>query len=267
MLSKITTISCVCTVLRKCRGFGIFFDNFMLLERFNKMEILGLQKLTLLDYPKKCAATIFLGGCNFRCPFCHNGDLVCDNFPLPLSEDEVFTFLKKRQGILDGVCITGGEPLLNKDIASLIVKIRSLGYLIKLDTNGSNPTLLKELLDDGVINYAAMDIKNSLGKYPESIGISDFNTESITASAEILINSGIDYEFRTTVVSELHEKSDFEKIGAWLKGCKNFYLQKFEDSEYVIQKGLHSPSDEQLREYAEILKKYIKNVGIRGIDK
>lgn len=231
------------------------------------MEILGLQKLTLLDYPKKCAATIFLGGCNFRCPFCHNGDLVCDNFPLPLSEDEVFTFLKKRQGILDGVCITGGEPLLNKDISRLIKKIRSLGYLIKLDTNGSNPTLLKELIDEGLINYVAMDIKNSLDKYPNSIGVDGFNTESIKMSTEILMNSGIDYEFRTTVVSELHEKSDFEKIGEWLKGCDNFYLQKFEDSEFVIQKGLHSPSDEQLREYAQILERYIKNVGIRGTDK
>ena len=230
------------------------------------MRICGLQKLTLLDYPKKTACTVFLGGCNFRCPFCHNGNLAEENYDTLISEDEFFSFLKKRSGLLDGVCITGGEPTLNPDLKDFIEKIKSLGYLVKLDTNGTNPKMLLELIQNNLIDYVAMDIKNSKSFYSETAGISGLELEKIEESVRILKTSGIDYEFRTTVVSELHTKENIEDIGKWLKGSKKYFLQSFRDSEFVLKKGLTAPKKEELISYKELLTGYIDFVDIRGID-
>ena len=229
------------------------------------MQIYGLQKLTLLDFPQKTACTIFTGGCNFRCPFCHNGDLVLGSLPEPINTDELFAFLKKRSGVLDGVCITGGEPLLNPDIDSFIKEIRKLGYLIKLDTNGSNPEYLKNLVEQGLVDYVAMDIKNSKDAYPKTVGIDNFDVSPISESVEFLKNSKTDYEFRTTIVKEFHTEDDIMKIGEWLKDSKKYFLQNFVDSESVIKKGLHSVDESELKNWKDILTRYIDFVEIRGI--
>ena len=229
------------------------------------MQIYGLQKLTLLDFPRKTACTIFTGGCNFRCPFCHNGDLVLGNLPEPINTDELFAFLKKRSGVLDGVCITGGEPLLSPDIDSFIKEIRKLGYLIKLDTNGSNPEYLKNLVEQGLVDYVAMDIKNSKDAYPKTVGIDNFDVSPISESVEFLKNSKTDYEFRTTIVKEFHTEDDIMKIGEWLKDSKKYFLQNFVDSESVIKKGLHSVDESELKNWKDILTRYIDFVEIRGI--
>lgn len=229
------------------------------------MQIYGLQKLTLLDFPRKTACTIFTGGCNFRCPFCHNGDLVLGSLPEPINTDELFAFLKKRSGVLDGVCITGGEPLLNPDIDSFIKEIRKLGYLIKLDTNGSNPEYLKNLVEQGLVDYVAMDIKNSKDAYPKTVGIDNFDVSPISESVEFLKNSKTDYEFRTTIVKEFHSEDEILKIGEWLKDSKKYFLQNFVDSESVIKKGLHPVDESELKNWKDILTRYIDFVEIRGI--
>ncbi len=230
------------------------------------MRICGLQKLTLLDYPQKTACTVFLGGCNFRCPFCHNGNLAEEIFDNQILEDEFFSFLKKRSGLLDGVCITGGEPTLNPDLKDFIKKIKSLGYLVKLDTNGTNPSTLSDLIQNNLIDYVAMDIKNSKSAYPETAGVMDLNLKAIEESVEILKSSYIDYEFRTTVVSEFHSEKNFTEIGKWLEGAKKYFLQSFRDSEFVLKKGLTAPKKEELISYKELLTGYIDFVDIRGID-
>ena len=186
------------------------------------MNIQGLQKLTLLDYPGRVACTVFLAGCNFRCPFCHNASLVTHIDPAnDIPREEVLAFLKKRQGILDGVCITGGEPLLSPDLETFMDKVKEMGYLIKLDTNGSNVNRLKYLADRKLIDYVAMDIKNIPEKYGMTIGIEDYNPENVIRSAEYLLSGAVPYEFRTTVVREFHKRDDFEGIGRWLKERKN----------------------------------------------
>ena len=230
------------------------------------MHIYGLQKLTLLDFPQKTACTIFTGGCNFRCPFCQNGNLVLGNLPEAINTDKLFSFLKKRSGVLDGVCITGGEPLLNPDIDSFIKEIRNLGYLIKLDTNGSNPEYLKNLVEHGLVDYVAMDIKNSKDAYSETVGIEDFDVSPICESVEFLKKSKIEYEFRTTIVKEFHSEDEILKIGEWLKDSKKYFLQNFVDSEAVIKKGLHSVDEKVLKNWKETLKRYIDFVEIRGIN-
>ena len=229
------------------------------------MQIYGLQKLTLLDFPQKTACTIFTGGCNFRCPFCHNGDLVLGNLPEPISIDELFSFLKKRSGVLDGVCITGGEPLLNPDIGDFIKEIRNLGYLIKLDTNGSNPGYLKQLVEQGLVDYVAMDIKNSKDAYAKTVGIDNFDISPIAESVEFLKNSKTEYEFRTTIVREFHSEDEILKIGEWLKDSKKYFLQNFVDSESVIKDGLHSVDESELKNWKDLLTRYIDVVEIRGI--
>lgn len=229
------------------------------------MKICGLQKLTLLDYPGKTACTIFTGGCNFRCPFCHNGDLVLGGDVGEIPEAEIFAFLKKRIGILDGVCITGGEPLLNDDIRDFILGVRELGYSVKLDTNGSRPKLLKELITDGLVDYVAMDIKNSKVAYPETVGIDRFDVSGVEESIRFLITSGIEYEFRTTVVSEYHTKERIEELAKWISGAKRYFLQNFKESDGVIKKGLSPVGEESLKEFSEIAKRYINNVELRGV--
>lgn len=231
------------------------------------MKICGLNKTTLLDYPGKIAATVFLGSCNFRCPFCHNSSLVLHAATEPeLSREEVLNFLKKRQGILDGVCITGGEPTLAQELPEFLQQIKELGYDIKLDTNGSRPRVLKELAEQGLIDKIAMDIKTCPEKYGKLTGLRYPDLESIGESVDFLLNGKMDYEFRTTVVKELHTEEDFVSIGQWIKGAKAYYLQAYKDSEEVLQPGFHSYTLEELQHFQSILKKHLPLVEIRGID-
>ncbi|MBE6927961.1 MAG: anaerobic ribonucleoside-triphosphate reductase activating protein [Ruminococcaceae bacterium] len=226
------------------------------------MRIGGLQKLTLLDFPQKVACTIFLQGCNYRCPFCHNTPLLEGTQELSVSS--VLDFLKKRQGMLDGVAITGGEPLLNQDIVSLLEPIKALGYAVKLDTNGSFPERLRMLIDQGLIDYVAMDIKNCPEKYDLTCG-SKNTLKAVEQSVRLLLDGTIPYEFRTTVVDELHEEEDFHKIGTWLRGAKAYYLQSFVDSGNVLSEGLHAASKEKLANILAIAGQYIQNTSIRGL--
>lgn len=231
------------------------------------MSIHGLNKLTLLDYPGKLGATIFLGGCNFRCPFCHNGDLVLNPSGQPVLEwEEIYTFLKKRQGMIEGVCITGGEPTLYDGLEKMIRSIRTLGYCVKLDTNGYRPEVLKDLARKGLLDMVAMDIKSDPDTYGVVTGVSGIQMKKICESVEFLMKDYLPYEFRTTVVREFHQDETFRKISSWLKGCQAYYLQNYKESEGVIQKNLHGYTLEELKGFREILLKNIENVGIRGID-
>lgn len=231
------------------------------------MKICGLQKTTLLDYPGHVAATVFLGGCNFRCPFCHNKELLCGEARELCTREELLSFLRKRAAILEGVCITGGEPTLYPDeLESLIRDIRSCGYLIKLDTNGFRPKVLKRLCDAGLLDYVAMDIKSCRERYFSVAGISSTDIGSIEESAAFLMNGKVPYEFRTTVVRELHSADDFKKIGLWLKGCSSYFLQNYIENDNVLQPGFTSCSAKELLDYVSILKPYIDHTALRGID-
>lgn len=231
------------------------------------MKICGYQKTTLLDYPGKVACTVFLAGCNFRCPFCQNSGLVtAPDAQASVPLEEFLAFLKKRQGILEGVCISGGEPTLSPKLPQLLQTIKDLGYLVKLDTNGSRPDVLKELIQDQLVDRIAMDIKSCLENYGALCGLRYPDTNRIRQSADLIMESEIDYEFRTTVVRELHREEDFYKIGEWLKGAKEYYLQAYKDSEGVLQPGFHSYSLEELTVFRQILLKTIPLVAIRGID-
>lgn len=229
------------------------------------MLIKGLQKLTLLDYPTKTACTIFTGGCNFRCPFCHNASLVLAvNEGEKYEADEVLAFLKKRAGLLDGVCVTGGEPLLQKDIKEFLKAIKEMGYSVKLDTNGYSPEKLMEIVDEGLIDYVAMDIKNCKEKYSETAGI-DIDISKIEKSVDFIMNSGIDYEFRTTVVKEYHTLTDIEKIAKWISGAKRYFLQSFVDSGDLIKDGLSAVDKETLDSMKNVCLWHIKNTETRGV--
>lgn len=231
------------------------------------MKICGLNKTTLLDYPGKVAATVFLGSCNFRCPFCHNSSLVLHADKEPeISCDEVLSFLKKRRGILEGVCITGGEPTLSPDLDGFLEKIRDLGYSIKLDTNGSRPYIIKTLVNRGLVDKIAMDIKACPENYGILAGLQYPDLESIRESADFLMNGDVDYEFRTTVVKELHTERDFREIAQWLRGAKAYYLQAYKDSQEVLKPGFSSYSLEELEKFRSILLETIPLVEIRGID-
>ena len=229
------------------------------------MKIHGLQKMTLLDFPGRVACTVFLGGCDMRCPFCHNAELI-DGSALPvMEEEELLAFLKKRQGLLEGVAITGGEPLLRPDIISLAEKIRELGYPMKLDTNGTHPDRLREIIDRGLAAYVAMDIKNSPDRYAETAGLETLDMGKIRESASLLMEGGTDYEFRTTVVAELHDADSFRGIGEWIRGARRYYLQKFTDRDTVPFGGFHAPADDEMRAYAEIAREYVPSAELRGI--
>ena len=229
------------------------------------MIIKGLQKTTLLDFPGKVACTVFTAGCNFRCPFCHNASLVLSpDLTDQISEEEFFAFLKKRKNILDGVCITGGEPLLQKDIESFIEKIRETGLSVKLDTNGAYPARLKSIIDKGLVDYVAMDIKNSKEKYPITAG-ADVDIEKISESVDILMNSDIDYEFRTTVVKELHSVEDMKNIGKWISGAKKYFLQSFTDSGEIIEDGFSAHSPEDMQKLLDTVTQYVPTAALRGI--
>ena len=227
------------------------------------MRIGGLQKLTLLDFPGRVACTVFLQGCNFRCPFCHNTPLVLGTEEY--SRDDLMSFLKKRRGLLDGVAITGGEPLINADIGDLLKDIRALGYKIKLDTNGSFPRRLKNLVKGGLVDFVAMDIKNSPEKYAMTSGVEGM-LPAIEESVEFLKSGAVPYEFRTTVVDEHHEPEDFHAIGKWLQGAEAYFLQAFVDSGDILQgPGLHAASEEKMEKCRSIAGQYIKNTHIRGL--
>lgn len=231
------------------------------------MKIYGLNKTTLLDYPGKVAATIFLGGCNFRCPFCQNSSLVLNPSAQPeIPVKEVLSFLKKRKGILDGVCITGGEPTLSPDLPELLREIRTLGYPIKLDTNGTHPDLLKTLTEQNLIQMTAVDIKACPDNYPALCGLVHPELDAVKETVEFLKNGTLDYEFRTTVIRELHSEKDFIEIGQWLTGAKAYYLQAYRDSEEVLQPGFSSYTRKELEHFREILKRTIPLVELRGID-
>jgi len=229
------------------------------------MQIQGLQKLTLLDFPGHTACTVFLAGCNFRCPFCHNVPLVTEIHPEEaISEDTFFSFLKKRCGTLDGVCITGGEPLLYPDIEAFIRKIKALGFLVKLDTNGSFPERLGALLEAKLADYVAMDIKNCPEKYELTAGCK-VDLPAIQKSISLLMESGTDYEFRTTVATPLHTEADIEKIAEWIRGAKRYYLQNFVDSGNLIGEGLASPGEENMIRMRDRALHLVPNVELRGI--
>lgn len=228
------------------------------------MVISGFQKMTLLDFPGKVACTIFTGGCNFRCPFCHNALLVTEDFKADFTEDEILSFLEKRKGLLDGVCITGGEPLLQPDIADFIRKIKEMGYAVKLDTNGSFPGKLKALVADELIDYVAMDIKNSIEKYAVTAGSDESIVPEIEESINFLLSGAVDYEFRTTVVKEFHAVSDIAAASQRIKGAKRYFLQYFEDSGGLISDGLHPVEKEIMEQMKNAAQIHIPQTAIRG---
>ena len=229
------------------------------------MEIQGLQKMTLLDYPGKVAGTVFLGGCDFHCPFCHNGELVLSPAPAEMNQEELLAFLKKRQGLLDGVCITGGEPLLRPDLPQLLEVVKALGYPVKLDTNGSHPDRLRRLTEAGLLDYVAMDIKNSPERYGETVGRSGLDLAPFRESVSFLLSGAVDYEFRTTVVRELHDGDSFRAIGPWLSGARRYYLQSFVDRDTVLRAGLHPWDRESLEGFAALVRPWVEQVELRGV--
>lgn len=229
------------------------------------MQIHGLQKMTLLDFPGRVACTVFLGGCDYRCPFCHNYELIDGTASPVMGSEALLTFLTKRTGLLDGVAITGGEPCLHADLPDLLEKIRALGYAVKLDTNGTHPDLLEHMLRRGLVDYVAMDVKNSPDKYPATCGVAQVDLSAIHRSIDLLRNLAPDYEFRTTVVHELHEETDFAAIGEMIAGAKRYFLQCFTDRDSVPFAGLHAPSARELQRFAAVARRFVPDTQIRGV--
>lgn len=227
------------------------------------MSLVGLDKMSLLDYEDKISCVLFYKACNFRCPFCHNGLTVLE------AEDEILfdaalDYLKSRKGLLDAVVFTGGEPTLEPHLKEHIQKVKELGFLIKLDTNGTNPIILKDLIDSNLLDYIAMDIKNSEEKYPLTVGMKSIDMDKIKQSINIIMNSGVSYEFRTTLVDEFHKEEDMDGLGELIKGAPILYLQKFVEREGCIQKGLHEVKEEVTNKFKNILLNYVKDVELRG---
>ena len=229
------------------------------------MEIQGLQKMTLLDYPGRVACTVFLGGCDLRCPFCHNGGLVLGPMPAELDGEGLLAFLKKRRGLLDGVCVTGGEPLLRPELPELLAQIKELGYPVKLDTNGGRPEGLRALAEAGLVDYVAMDVKNCPARYGETAGVPGLDVTPFRESVSFLLQGTVDYEFRTTVVREFHDEDSFRAIGPWIAGARRYFLQNFVDRDAVLQAGLHSWDGDSLRAFAALVRPYVDQVELRGI--
>lgn len=246
------------------------------------MKIQGLQKMTLLDFPEHVACTVFLGGCDFRCPFCHNYELVerpslsypddpmrdkdLDSGLEGITQEQFMDFLTKRRGLLDGVAITGGEPCLRKDLPEFIATIRDAGFLVKLDTNGNHPDMLGNLLRQNLVNFVSMDIKNSPEKYAETAGLMAIDLDPIKESISLLVNGDIPYEFRTTVMSKFHEDRDFHEIGKLINGAKKYFIQPFIDRDTVPDHSLEAPPLEDMRRFKDIASEYVEFVGLRGID-
>ena len=229
------------------------------------MKICGLMNLTLLDFPGKVACTVFLGGCNLRCPFCHNAELAFAEQGDEISEEEFFGFLKKRQGILEGVCVSGGEALMSDDLLPFMKKIKDLGYSVKLDTNGCFPERLEEVIKSGYCDYIAMDVKNSLAEYPKTVGIAGFDTEYIKRSIDIIRKSDIPYEFRTTVVKGLHTKKSLKELSELIKGEKRYFLQGFVKSDRVPDGALEEFEKDELEEFLDIVRINVPEAKLRGI--
>ena len=230
------------------------------------MKIYGLQKMTLLDFPGKVACTVFLGGCDFRCPYCHNFELAEGTAPPVMEVPELLAFLKKREGLLDGVAFTGGEPLLHRELPDLLRNVKEMGFAAKVDTNGAHPDLLRQILSEGLADYVAMDIKNSPGKYAVTAGRETLDLAPVRESIRLLLSGSTDYEFRTTVVAEFHGPEDFEEIGKMIAGARRYFLQCFTDRDTVPFGNLHAPSKEELRQYAEIVRRYVPETALRGVD-
>ncbi len=236
------------------------------------MLIHGLQKMTLLDFPGRVACTVFLGGCDFRCPFCHNSDLLDMNAEAVMDDEELLRFLKSRQGLLDGVAVTGGEPLLRQDLPELFRRIKALGFAVKLDTNGTHPDRLETLIREGLVDYVAMDVKNSPARYAMTVGRDragdsfEDSLGNIRRSIALLLEGRVPYEFRTTVVHELHDDDSFRGIGEMIRGAESYFLQCYTDRDSVLEGGLSAPSREDMDRYAEIIRPFVKNVQIRGMD-
>ncbi len=232
------------------------------------MIIHGFQKMTLLDYPGKVACTLFTAACNLRCPFCHNAGLVTKiQNDERINEEEIFSYLKKRQGILDGICITGGEPTLQHDLPDFIRTVRALGYAVKLDTNGTSPDLLARLIDEGLVDYVAMDIKNAPEKYALTVGVPDFDLAPIQKSIDLLLEGRVDFEFRTTVVAEYHTPEDIGQIARWTRGAPRYFLQPFVDSGNLIGSPdglLHAPDATMLNEMLSSARAIIPGAVLRG---
>lgn len=234
------------------------------------MHIAGLQKMTLLDYPGKVACTVFLGGCNFRCPFCHNGGLLGHDAPRIMDREALLKFLEQRQGLLDGVCITGGEPTLSPELPQLLQGIQSLGYAVKLDTNGSHPEVLKSLAEQGLLDYVAMDVKNSPARYAATVGLSQAPLEKLEESLRFLMTGSIPFELRTTVVRELHSDASIVEMGRWLYELNNcnkipkIFLQPFVNRDTVLDQNLHAPESAEISHFVELLYTFADEVSVRG---
>lgn len=228
------------------------------------MKLYGFQSLTLLDYPGHLAATVFTGGCNFRCPFCHNGDLIEPQDPIPT--EEILLSLAKRRSMLDGVCITGGEPTLHRDLPELIHKIRDLGLAIKLDTNGTSPEMLRQLAADGLLDYVAMDIKNSPEQYASTAGLLHVDMDAIRESVRFLMEGSLPYEFRTTLIPELHTPDDMHAIGRWIRGVPRYYLQAYRESPFVLAPVYTEPGRDWMETMRREILPYVPSTELRGLD-
>ena len=230
------------------------------------MDFSGFEKLSLVDYDDNLTATLFMAGCPFRCPFCHNGDLVLHPERAPkIPFDEILEYLKKRQGVLDAVCISGGEPTLMPDLEEKIRAIREIGYLIKLDSNGCNPKVVRSLIEKGLVDYVAMDIKNSKGKYMATCG-TVIDLAEIEESVKLLMTSGVRYEFRTTMMEEFHDEEDIVEIARWIQGAERYFLQRYIDSPSCIRHNFHEVPVEKAKKFIEAIKPYIPNAALRGYD-
>lgn len=229
------------------------------------MDIQGLQKLTLLDWPGRMACTVFLAGCDFRCPYCHNSELAWGAPPENLPQEELLAFLKKRRGVLDGVCVTGGEPLLRPGLGGLLAEIKALGYPVKLDTNGNHPDRLRALWEQGLVDYVAMDVKNCPERYAGTAGVPGLALENVQRTLDWLIGGEADYELRTTVVREYHDEAAVESIGRWIRGAKRYYLQAFVDRDTVVQRGLSAYSRAEMERLAELVRPFVPAVELRGV--
>ena len=230
------------------------------------MKICGLQKTTLLDYPGHVAATVFTGGCNFRCPWCQNSEILSPEAQADYTDEEILSFLKKRRGILEGVCITGGEPTMQADLFDFIDKIKEMGFLVKLDSNGYLPDRLISLCRSGLLDYVAMDIKAGPSHYAAVAGLSSIHIERIQESVEFLLSGFVPFEFRTTAVKGLHTAEDFKEIGAWIQGCPKYFIQNFKDSEAVPADGFSGFSPEELKAFASCVEPFVGQVELRGVD-
>ena len=236
------------------------------------MKLYGLQKMTLLDFPGRVACTVFLNGCSFRCPWCHNYELAVESAEAVMEEEEFFAFLKKRVGLLEGVAVTGGEPCLSPELPAFLRKVREMGFLTKLDTNGAHPEMLEQILREGLADYVAMDIKNSPGKYLLTAGLAGNEARQeallgkIRRSISLIMELAPDYEFRTTVISKFHTEQDFAEIGEMIRGARRYFLQSFTDRDTVPYGGFSAPGADELQRYAAQVRRFVPDVQTRGTD-